>query len=112
MPKLVRATPKYRHHRATGQAVVTIQGRDFYLGPHGTKASKTEYDRLVGEWLSHGRIGAGPGATVAEFVAAYTRYAEGYYGKDSREWGCMKLFNAGGSSYSACNPQPRVGRRG
>lgn len=91
MPRLVRATPKYRHHRATGQAVVTIQGRDYYLGPHGTKASKIEYDRLVGEWLAHGRIGAEAGATVAEFVAAYARYAEGYYGKKSREWGCMKL---------------------
>lgn len=86
MPRLVRATPKYCLHRASGQAVVTIQGRDFYLGPHGTQAGKTEYDRLVGEWLAHGRIGAGPGATVAEFVAAYTRYAESYFGKESREW--------------------------
>ena len=32
--------PKYRKHRASGQAVVTLNGRDIYLGPHGTKASK------------------------------------------------------------------------
>ena len=41
------AVPKYRRHRASGQAVVTLSGQDFYLGPHGTKASKQEYDRLI-----------------------------------------------------------------
>jgi len=35
--------PKYRKHRATGQAIVTLAGRDHYLGPHGTVASKLEY---------------------------------------------------------------------
>jgi hypothetical protein len=42
-------------HRASGQAVVTIAGQDHYLGPHGTTASRIEYDRLVGEWLAAGR---------------------------------------------------------
>ncbi len=37
MPILKNAVPKYRKHRATGQAVVTLNGRDFYLGPHGTQ---------------------------------------------------------------------------
>ena len=46
------STPKYRKHRPTGQAVVTIAGKDHYLGPHGTKASIAEYDRLVGEWMA------------------------------------------------------------
>ena len=55
MPRLVHAVPKYQKHRASGQAVVTINGRDYYLGPHGTKASKVEYDRLITEWLSSGR---------------------------------------------------------
>ena len=54
MPKLTRALPKYRLHRASGQAVVAFNGRDFYLGPHATKTSKIEYDRLIGEWLAHG----------------------------------------------------------
>ena len=55
MPLLVHAMPKYRKHRASGQAIVTIEGRDFYLGPHATKASRTEYDRIVGEWLANNR---------------------------------------------------------
>ena len=46
MPKLINSLPKYRKHRASGQAVVTLNGRDHYLGPHGTKANKREYDCL------------------------------------------------------------------
>jgi hypothetical protein len=28
--------PSYRHHKGTGQAVVTLNGQDCYLGVHGT----------------------------------------------------------------------------
>ncbi|MEY4566255.1 MAG: hypothetical protein RLY14_1225 [Planctomycetota bacterium] len=55
MPSLNSSVPAYRFHRASGQAVVTIAGKDHYLGPHGTKASKIEYDRLIAEWLAGGR---------------------------------------------------------
>ncbi len=55
MPRLVHQVPKYRKHRTSGQAVVTIAGKDHYLGPHGTKASRMLYDRLVAEYLSAGR---------------------------------------------------------
>ncbi|HEY2838059.1 MAG TPA: site-specific integrase [Pirellulales bacterium] len=79
------STPKYRKHRATGQAVVTVAGKDHYLGPHGTKASLVEYDRLVGEWLAAGRpttaTAAGSDLTVAELCRAYKKYATAYYAK-------------------------------
>jgi len=47
--------PSYRHHKASGQAVVTLSGPDHYLGPWQSKISKTEYDRLIGEWLGTAR---------------------------------------------------------
>ena len=53
--------PKYRRHRASGQAIVTFSGHDYYLGPYGTKASRIEYDRLIAEWLAGGRHLAKPG---------------------------------------------------
>ena len=49
MPKLSNSVPKYRKHRGSGQAVVTLNGRDFYLGPHNSKISRLEYDRLTSE---------------------------------------------------------------
>lgn len=47
--------PSYRHHKPSGQAVVTLDGRDFYLGPWNSKASRSEYERLTGEWSANGR---------------------------------------------------------
>ena len=47
MPKVTNRLPKYRKH-ASGRAVVRINGQDHYLGPYGTKASRTEYDRAIG----------------------------------------------------------------
>ncbi|HEX6962483.1 MAG TPA: hypothetical protein VF175_11485 [Lacipirellula sp.] len=55
MSRLIHSLPKYQKHRASGQAVVAINGRDYYLGPHGSKASKVEYDRLITEYLVSGR---------------------------------------------------------
>ena len=56
MPRLVRRIPSYRKHRASGSAVVTLSGQVFYLGPHGTKVSRLEYDRSVSEWLAPGSV--------------------------------------------------------
>ncbi len=32
MPRLTHKLPSYRLHRASGQAVITLTGRDYYLG--------------------------------------------------------------------------------
>lgn len=87
MPTSDARIPSYRRHKPTGQAVVTLSGRDFYLGTWNTKASRAEYDRLVNEWLASGRTlptAADAGLTVVELVDAYVRWACGYY-KQSRE---------------------------
>lgn len=40
MPRTKAGTvPKLQHHRATGQARVTIVGRDYYCGLGGSKES-------------------------------------------------------------------------
>jgi hypothetical protein len=42
-------TPSYRLHKPSGQAVVTLDSRDFYLGKYGSPESRAEYDRLISE---------------------------------------------------------------
>jgi hypothetical protein len=39
--------PRYRKHKATDQAVVTLDGKDHYLGKHGTEESRRAYDDRV-----------------------------------------------------------------
>jgi hypothetical protein len=43
MPRLISRNPAYRRHRASGQAIVTLNGQDIYLGPYGRKGSRNEY---------------------------------------------------------------------
>ena len=79
--------PKYRKHRASGQAIVTLSGVDHYLGPHDTKTSKRQYDRVMAEWLENGRhlqLSKGDAITVVELCARYWKFAKGYYVKDGR----------------------------
>jgi integrase len=86
VPKLSHnATPSYRKHRGSGQAVVTLNGRDHYLGRYGTAASKAEYDRLIAEWLGCGRQLPTDGGDVSmnKVMLAYLHYAAGYYSADS-----------------------------
>jgi hypothetical protein len=53
MPKLKEGQlPSYRLHKQSGQAIVSLNGRDFLLGEHGSAASKQEYRRLTAEWLA------------------------------------------------------------
>jgi integrase len=84
MPRLSQSVPKYRKHKASGQAIVEINSRRHYLGPHGTKASKLEYDRLITEWLSSGRSTSfgvpDNNVSVTEFVVDYVEYVKTYYG--------------------------------
>jgi integrase len=89
-------SPSYRLHKPTGQAVVTLTGRDIYLGKHGSPESRSEYDRLLAEWLGNGRKvtpsvrvstarsepGEGAVLTVNELLLAYLDWADGYYMKN------------------------------
>jgi integrase len=84
MPKLSpTSTPSYRRHRGSGQAVVTLNGKDHNLGRYGTAASKAGYDRLIREWLACGRQlpvkGATSDLTIAELIARYLRWVRSYY---------------------------------
>ena len=72
--KTNKHVPKLRLHKATGQAVVTLNGRDHYLGQHGTPKSRERYDRLIAQWLANGRrttVTAHSELTIIELIAVY-----------------------------------------
>jgi hypothetical protein len=79
-------TPSYRLHKPSGQAVVTLDGHDVYLGKHDTPESKAEYDRQIAEWLANGRRlpsqhgeQTSSDLSINELLLAYYRHVEGYY---------------------------------
>jgi len=90
MPRLNGDVPKYRKHKQSGQAICTLNGRDHLLGPHGTKTSHREYDRLIAEWLERGRqplVTEADGLTVVEAIARYWRHVKVHYVKAGRPTG-------------------------
>lgn len=93
MPRRTLSIPKYRHHKASRQAVVTLNGRDFYLGPYDTKTSRNEYDRLVGEWQANGRQlrseYAPHGISMVEVLNGYRKFANEYYVKNGKPTGSI-----------------------
>lgn len=94
MNRCRRRIPSNRRHSATGQAVVTLEGRDYYLGGYGSEVSRVEYDRLVAEYLANGRHRPPdpeevPALTVSQVILRYWEFADVYYvdgEKKSPEW--------------------------
>jgi hypothetical protein len=92
MPKLTNRLPKYRLHKASGQAIVSLNGFDHYLGEHGSEASKKAYQRKVTEWLASSKLGAArPAAasdsTIDEIFLRYWAHVKIYYVKDGQPTG-------------------------
>src|SRR5215213_1332156 len=84
MPKLKEnQVPSYRLHKQSGHAIVTLNGRDFLVGKHGSVASRQEYQRLTGEWRATKATPVGCRAfadiSVVELILAFWRHAESYY---------------------------------
>ena len=79
MPK----KPAYTLHKPTGQARVRIDGRDHYLGPHGSPQSKLRYDDLIADWLAKREDPIG--LTIDDLCLQYLAYARQHYRKDGIE---------------------------
>lgn len=93
MPKLTNRLPKYRLHKASGQAIVTLNGFDHYLGDYGTEESKQAYQRKVSEWLASCKLGAekpaaaGADFTIDEIFIRFWAHVKNYYVKDGQPTG-------------------------
>lgn len=95
MPKITNIVPKYRRHKQSGQAIVTLSGRDYLLGPFKTKSSRCKYNKLVAEWLANDRQPLSTdGLTIGEIVARYWTFASKYYvkgGLPTQEQDCIRM---------------------
>ena len=74
---------------------MTLNQKDHYLGPYGSRASKTLYDKIVGDWQANGRRLPGEekaGITIKELILAYWKHAQVYYRKDGRPTSQLALI--------------------
>lgn len=81
--------PSYCLHKASGRAVVRLNGRDHYLGVYGSDESHAEYQKLISLWRadSHRQsvITQGianlpaPSLTISQLLLRYQQFAKTYY---------------------------------
>jgi integrase len=78
--------PKPTRHRS-GQAVVRLNGKDHYLGRHGSRQAAAASEALIAHWLANGRQlpEAGDDLTVNDLLLVYDRWAENYYHREGKE---------------------------
>lgn len=86
MARPKKDAPAYRLHRPSGQAIVTLNGRDVYLGPFDSDDSRIAYERELTAWRAHGQGPRRQALTIADMVAAFWRHVErdGLYVKNGR----------------------------
>jgi integrase len=78
MPK-TRRKPAYLLHKASNQARVRIHGKDHYLGPFGSPASREKYDDLIREWILQKGDVSGYTLAVDELGIQFMEHASEYY---------------------------------
>ncbi len=55
IPQPQPGIPSYRRHKASGNAVATVDGRDHYFGQYGSPESVERYESLIARWIAGGR---------------------------------------------------------
>jgi integrase len=76
--------PVYQLHKASGQARVKIDGRDHYLGPHGSPESYDQYQELITEWRIRNCDADRYTLTVDDLALLYLAHAKQHYRKAGR----------------------------
>ncbi len=100
MPKLVTRPPKYTRHKASGQAIVKINGKVHYLGPWQSAESKVRWQEAVSKWSAQqaravnaptivGEMPQTHETTVVELLAAFLEHAKTWYTKNGEPTGSL-----------------------
>ena len=82
--------PKLGLHKATGQAIVRIDGKDHYCGKSGSPEACERYTRLISEWMHRKKFAPSQSKeippsddfntlTVNELILRYFTFSEKYY---------------------------------
>lgn len=90
MPRKKIEAPSYRYH-VSGQAVVTFDGKNYYLGPHDSPESKARYYALLNQYHANGMAmpqetaqGNQP-ITIRVLAAEYLEHARQRYANNPAE---------------------------
>lgn len=94
MPRQKGKVPSYCLHKASGRAVVRLNGKDHYLGKFGSEESHRQYQHLIKAWSNERQThhekqqdllkSNDPMITIEAVVTLYRDFASEYYSKDGK----------------------------
>lgn len=90
-----KCPPAYRLQKSRNLAVVTINGKDHYLGAFGSPESHEKYAQLIADWNANGRQSITMNSekerpaslTISELILKYWDFATKYYVKNGQPTG-------------------------
>jgi integrase len=121
MPRLKHKLPSYCRHKASGQAVVSIDSRDVYLGRYGSTESKTKYEQVISRWLATRdevtitvcqEAVSRDELRINELIVAYFEFADGYYRRNGVPTGEINNIKDAVRPLGALYKMTRVARFG
>ena len=82
-----RRIPSFRHHKASGQGYVVLNGTHIYLGAHAKPETVQKYHQVIAEWCANGRqLSPSPDqVTITELCASFWKHAQSHYVRPSGE---------------------------
>lgn len=78
MPKKTKQ-PKYTLHKASGNAIVRINGKQIYLGKYDSPESFDAYDRAILQWKQENDFSGKHSTTIGQLCLAFMEHAEEFY---------------------------------
>lgn len=73
--------PALKLHKTSGHGYVRLDGKQVFLGRHGSAECRARYERAIAEWLSRDKSPrpAPSSAAVVDLLAAFMAHALAYY---------------------------------
>ena len=72
-------SPKYCRHKGSGQAYITLNGQEVYLGCYGSPESQETCDRLIVNWRQQNDQLGKYSLSVGQLYLKFLEFAADYY---------------------------------
>lgn len=90
--------PRYRLHKASGQAILVLDRKMIYLGTYDTPESRAKYQRELAKWLTNSAASSlsneqivpvsqsASEQTINDVILAFSQHAMSYYSYEGGEF--------------------------
>ena len=109
-----KSAPSYRYHKRSQQAIVSIAGKMYYLGPFESPESHQRYKQVLADHWNPPGLALKPeprqssaAITVGRLAVEYAKHVKTKHGDESNEWKQVRLVLKTCLLYTSPSPRDR-----